>query len=103
MEIETAFSLILWEGAMTKPTNETIFHFSVDGISYHSRQQFVTGAEIRQLAGIAPRLRLFLGEPGDEHGHSIPDRQVLRDTRVDLSRPGEEKFYTLQPPSMDIC
>jgi hypothetical protein len=83
---------------MKSLTTETTYKFFVDGHPFHAHGQLITGEEIRQLAGVDKHLRLFIGEQGAGH----PDRQVLRDQRVDLGTPGEEKFYTLEPPSMDI-
>jgi hypothetical protein len=84
---------------MTSTSGPTKYAFFVDGKPYETTQQFITGEEIRKIAAVPSRLRLFLGER--QNTDSV-DRQVMRDDRVDLASPGEEKFYTLEPPTMDI-
>ena len=84
---------------MTTTRTATTYKFFVDGKPYQVSNQFITGEEIRKIAAVPSRMRVFFGE----QGKGVPDRQVMRDHRVDLSAPGEEKFYTLEPPSMDIC
>lgn len=84
---------------MRSLTAETTYKFFVDGNAFTAHTQFLTGEDVRRISGVDKRLRLFIGEQGAGH----PDRPVLRDQRVNLGQPGEEKFYTLEPPSMDIC
>lgn len=78
---------------------EKVYKFFVDGKPYESSRQFITGAELRELAGIDTKRRIFLGD----HGVGSPDRPILSQTSVNLAEPGEERFYTLAPPSLDIC
>jgi hypothetical protein len=77
---------------------EKVYRFFVDGKEYQSTNQLMTGAELRELAGIDSKLRIFLGD----HGRGTADRQILTHTSVNLAEPGEERFYTLPRPSLDI-
>lgn len=80
-------------------SGESTYKFLVDSKPYQTSNRFITGEELRQIAAIPQRTRIFFGE----QGKGTPDRQVMRSDRVDLGAAGEEKFYTLEPPSMDIC
>jgi len=80
-------------------SSESTYKFFVDGKPYQTSSQFITGEDLRRIAAVPQRTRIFFGE----QGKGVPDRQVMRSDRVDLGAPGEEKFYTLEPPSMDIC
>lgn len=84
-------------------TTQTTYKFFVDGKAFEYHDQFITGEQIRRLAGVDKHLRLFMGEPAGSRAVGHPDRPVLRDQRVNLGAPGEERFYTLEPPTMDIC
>jgi len=89
---------------MTTTEDPNTYRFFVDGKAYQTNNRFITGEEIRALAAVPSRLRLFQGEQSslDEQKKDGLDRQLMRHERVDLSTPGEEKFYTLEPPTMDI-
>ena len=76
---------------------EKVYCFLVDGKRYESPRAIITGAEIRELAGVDPQLRVF----ADDGGGSIADRQILDHTPINLAESGEEKFYTLARPSYD--
>ena len=84
-------------------STQTTFKFFVDGQPFDYHDQFITGEQIRRLAGVDKHLRLFQGEPAGAKASVHPDRPVLRDQSVNLGQPGEERFYTLEPPTMDIC
>lgn len=56
---------------------------------YDWRQEYITGAEIRKIAGITgdDKLYLKISEPWD-------DELIFDDTKVNLARQGVEDFYT---------
>ena len=75
-----------------------VYRFLVDGKLYESKEQLVTGEQLRAIVGIRPRLRIFLGD----HHPGASDQQITKTTVVDLATLGERQFYTLAPPSYDI-
>lgn len=56
------------------------------------------------MGHIEPQYRIFLEKHREENERSrhSPDREIHSAYAVDLAEPGEEKFYTLSRPSMDI-
>ena len=81
-----------------------IYRFLIDGKEFESGQRHITGAELRQLGKIEAEYRIFLEKHREENErrHHPPDREIDETYSVDLDEPGEEKFYTLHRPSMDI-
>ena len=73
------------EGFYTKKP----LHLTVDGKLYLWRKQYITGADIRKLAGIPDDKDLYLDVPGNWEDNLINDNE-----KVDLARPGIEKFET---------
>lgn len=73
------------EGFFTKKP----LRFTVDGQQYCWPKQFITGADIRKIASIPDSKELYLDVPGDWEDNLINDNE-----RVDLARPGREKFET---------
>lgn len=73
------------EGFYTKKP----LHIKVDGKLYLWRKQYITGADIRKLAGIPDDKDLYLDVPGNWEDNLINDNE-----KVDLARPGIEKFET---------
>lgn len=70
-----------------KPTLKLI----VNKKDYAWTQQYITGAEIRELAGISEENKLYLkiSDPWD-------DELIFEDTKVNLARQGIEHFYTTE-------
>ncbi|WP_159076445.1 multiubiquitin domain-containing protein [Flagellimonas amoyensis] len=62
--------------------------FLIQEIEYNWYDQFITGEQLKNLAGINIEEELFLSlvDPWD-------DELISNDTKVDLARPGIEKFY----------
>ena len=85
---------------MTQSTAKTAqaYRFSVDGKTYESPKQVITGEELRKIARVEPHLRIFLGD----HGPHSPDHAIALGTMLDLAQQGTARFYTLAPPSLDI-
>ena len=86
-------------------SNGEAFRFSVDDKQYELSERSITGARIREIADIDKNLRIFLVKHRQENeasGHRTSDRAIHNSYTVDLANPGEEKFYTLLAPSMDI-
>ena len=73
------------------PQGNRTFHFKVDGLHFSIKQQFVTGLEIRQLAGLPADTKLYLDMP-----HGWQDHYVSPDDKIDLAKPGIENFITLK-------
>ena len=65
----------------------------VDGRQYDWDKQYISGTELRALAGIASGVQVFLEEPGPDN----PDRPVPPEVSINLDEPGVEKFYTVPP------
>ncbi|QTV06744.1 multiubiquitin domain-containing protein [Faecalibacter bovis] len=63
--------------------------YSVNGISFISYKQFISGEEIKLKAGLSLESILFI-DVDDEWEDSV----IENDELVDLARPGKEKFYT---------
>ena len=84
--------------------SEEVYQFFIDGREHESAQRYITGAELRRMANLAPEYRLFLEkhrEENEQRSHP-PDREINETYSIDLAEPGEEKFYTLRSPTMDI-
>ena len=75
---------------ITGPLGPKGYHFKVDGQSFVSVHQFVSGLEIRQLAGLPATAELYVDIP-----HGWQDHFVSCEEQIDLGRPGVEKFITL--------
>ena len=73
------------------------FKFIVDGKQFEFDHEIITGAQIRAIAQIDPTYALFL----EEHGHG-PDKQIQNDTRVNLDKHQERKFYTIPPANFGM-
>jgi len=54
--------------------------------------QFITGAELKQLGGIPGDYEVFLKVNGPDE-----DQLIKNDEKVDLSKPGREHFYGCKP------
>lgn len=69
--------------------NEKQLHFKINEKQYSWPEQYITGAEVRKLGNIPNEDEIFLKirEPWI-------DEPVSDDTRVDLARPGIEKFFS---------
>lgn len=77
------------EGFYTKKKLE----FIVNGNKFSSEKQYLTGADIRELAGINGNDKIFLTIAGP-----YEDELILDSDRVNLARPGIEKFFSKEKP-----
>jgi len=68
------------------------YQFFVDAKRYTTSNSSLTGAEIKQLAGITASYQLFLEEEGDK-----PDLQISDGEAVNLE--GETKHFFAVPPA----
>lgn len=76
----------------TKPTGEKgkpEFQLSINGKLYEWNHPNITGAEIRSLGNIPIDDEIFLENPKPKEDELIPD-----DKKVNLARPGIERFYS---------
>ncbi len=66
-----------------------VYKYSIDNKPKESKNQFITGAEIRKEGQIPADYSIFLkiNGPGD-------DELIEDDEKVDLSKPGREQFYS---------
>ena len=70
---------------------ELHLHLIINEKNYKWEHQFITGAQVKQLGNIPQSEKLFLAikRPWE-------DELILDDTKIDLARPGIEKFYSKQ-------
>ncbi|MFZ6663279.1 multiubiquitin domain-containing protein [Peijinzhouia sedimentorum] len=76
----------------TKPTGEKgkpEFKLSINGKLYEWNHPNITGAEIRSLGNISLEDEIFLENTKPKEDELIPD-----DKKVNLARPGIERFYS---------
>ena len=74
----------------TSPDHEQKkYHFFVDGTKWTSNAQYMSGAEIKKLAGVQPDYQLFQEQQGDDPDAAISDGQT-----VDLANPPKH-FYAV--------
>ena len=71
---------------------EKMFSLKIDNKHYEWNRQHINGAEVRGLGNIPADKQIFLTIKGQ--GEDMP---VLDDTRIDLSLPGIERFYSQNP------
>jgi hypothetical protein len=94
------------EKVMNEPTkgNGTVYRMFIDDKPYESSQRYLTGAQLREMAHIERQYRIFFEKHREENekGGHPPEREIHNANSVDLAEPGEEKFYTLRRPLMDI-
>ena len=64
------------------------FEFSVDGTRCRTEHQFLTGAQIKRMAGVPADFELYLVVPGYQ------DELIGEDKIVNFARPGVERFET---------
>lgn len=72
---------------------EKDFKFFVNKLKLTSASQFITGMQLKEMAGVPVSHELYLNVPGSV------DELILNDVRVNLGRPGVEHFYTKEPQS----
>lgn len=66
-----------------------LLKFKIDGKSVNWNEQYITGLQVRNLGSIGNDLKIFLKING-----KFEDELINDNTRVDLARPGIEKFYS---------
>lgn len=70
---------------------EKKFEINVNGKIYSWHQRYITGEQVRKLAGLDKDDQLFL-----KTSHSSIDQLIANDDKVDLQEPGIEQFYSKQ-------
>lgn len=77
------------EEILNQKDEEHVLHLIVNETSYKWEHQFITGAQVRELGKIPKEDKLFLAikRPWE-------DEPITEETKVDLARPGIEKFYS---------
>ena len=74
------------------PYEGKVLHFKIEGKMYESAQQFITGAEIKKIAGIPLDVDLYL-----HINKPYSDELIDNDKLIDLAMPGIEEFNTRKP------
>ena len=74
---------------MNLSTPHPRLRFTVGGVQYETDQQYLTGAAIKQLAGISPDVDLYLRVDSPFNDELIENSKV-----VNLALPGIEGFFT---------
>lgn len=78
---------------MDNTNNFTNLHprlrFAVEGVQYETDQQYLTGAAIKQLAGLSPDVDLYL-----RADDPFNDELIENSKEVNLALPGIEGFFT---------
>lgn len=72
-----------------KKIKDKIFHLMINEKNYKWEQQLITGAQVKQLGKIPQSDKLFLAIKRPWEDEPISD-----ETKIDLARPGIEKFYS---------
>lgn len=68
---------------------DQVLHLMINEKNYKWEQQYITGAQVRQLGNIPQSDKLFLAIKRPWEDELISD-----DAKIDLDRPGIEKFYS---------
>lgn len=71
--------------------------FVVEGKEYETFDQYITGAELKQLAGVPEDVELYLSIRKPYH-----DELIENTTRVNLARPETEYFFVKRKLSFTI-
>lgn len=69
-----------------------VLKLTIEGKQFEWSEQYITGAQLKHLAGLAPDSELYLSlvDPWD-------DELISNDEKVDLAREGIEAFYVRKP------
>ena len=67
---------------------EESFHIIIDHKPHDWREQFITGSQIKQLAGVDPSYGVWQDIPGPK------DPPIEDNQKVDLSGKSVERFFT---------
>ena len=76
------------DGAPDTQKEKIPLKFVIEGKEYETCEQYLTGAELKQLAGIPLETELFLSI-----SKPYNDELIENDTRVNLARPETEYFF----------
>jgi len=68
---------------------DKVLHLMINENNYKWEQQYITGAQVRQLGNIPHSDKLFLAIKRPWEDELISD-----ETKIDLARPGIEKFFS---------
>ncbi|HWJ29719.1 MAG TPA: multiubiquitin domain-containing protein, partial [Flavisolibacter sp.] len=79
------------------PNGQLPLTLIIEGREFEWTKQYITGKEVRQLAGLPDHADLFLSisDPWD-------DEQIGLDTEVNLGREGIESFYVRNPLTFEM-
>lgn len=70
---------------------ENILHYMIEGKTFKTTQQYLTGTELKKQGGIPLDVELYLAIK-----RPFEDELIENDTRVNLARPDIEQFFTKQ-------
>ncbi|WP_207004740.1 multiubiquitin domain-containing protein [Trinickia mobilis] len=77
---------------MTELAHAATYHFFVDGKPYATEKTYLSGLEIKNIAGVAGNYQLYLEEQGD-----TPDRAISDGETVPMDH--KEKHFFAVPPA----
>lgn len=69
--------------------NKKSYKIKIDNVNFEYESRYITGQEIRELGEIPADYGLWLHVPGPD-----PDEVIELDEKVDLKKPGREKFFS---------
>lgn len=70
---------------------ENILHYMIEGKTFKTTQQYITGTELKKQGGIPLEVELYLAIK-----RPFEDELIENETRVNLARPDIEQFFTKQ-------
>ncbi|MBL7894531.1 MAG: multiubiquitin domain-containing protein [Bacteroidia bacterium] len=72
-------------------------HLIIDGKHYDWSEQYITGAQVKELGKIPKENEVYLSikKPWE-------DELILDETKTDLARPGIEHFYSVKPIELPV-
>jgi hypothetical protein len=77
---------------MNEGHKKKTYKFFVDAKEFTTDEESVTGARIKEIAGVTATYQLYEEEPGDK-----PDKPIADSESVDLK--GKEKQFYAVPPA----
>lgn len=76
---------------MSNENQKKTYKLKINSGNYDWPEQYITGAQVRQLDSIQAEDDIYLKRNGQDQ-----DQLISGDTRVDLGEPGVEQFYSTE-------
>jgi len=74
---------------MEKSKKEENYEITIDQKHYKVKDRFITGSQIKSLAGVPSTYGVWLKVKGPHN-----DKEIMDDEKVDLKEHGAEHFFT---------